>query len=195
MKQADLFRHGVTVDDLVKLQDEVQEAHKDDTPFVVASKDGLSVVGDPNKTEEKSKNYKIRFRFTPQEMERYDIDPKEVVRVVDGLSEIVMEFDDVSIKPRYVMEVNAAIVKIIPYIYGVNEETKKIGERSQEEMRQMVNDWSIEIGDDMYNLVAAVCRVDRRIVENMEWNDVMETVLKIFQDFPEVVNSSEGFSE
>lgn len=195
MKQADLFKKGVTVDDLKKLQSSVKEAQKDDTPFAVVSKEGLNVVGDVNKTEVKKKNYTVRFKFDPDEVERYGIKEDEITRYVNGKAEVPMEFTDVTIKPRYELEIDAAIMKIFPYIYSVNEETKRIGERTEEEMRQMVNDMCIEIGDDLYNFVAAVLNVDRRIVLNMEWDDVMEVTAQIINDFPEVVNSSEGFSE
>lgn len=180
---------------LKKLQDAAEEAKKDDTPFAIVSKDGMSVVGDVNKTEVKSKDYTVRFKFTPEEVERYGIQEEDIKRYVGKYAEVPMEFTDVSIKPRYELEIDAAIVKILPYIYSVNEETKRIGNRTEEEMRLMVQDMCIEIGDDLYNFVAAVLGVDRRIVENMEFNDVMETATQLFLDFPEELNSSEGFSE
>lgn len=195
MKQADFFNHGSTLEELKKLQQATEEAKKDDTPFAVVSKEGMSVVGDVNKTEVKKKSYTVRFKFTPEEVEKYGIREEDITRYVGKYAEVPMEFTDVSIKPRYELEIDAAIMKIYPYIYTVNEETKRIGERSEEEMRLMVQDMSIEIGDDLYNFVAAVLGVDRRIVENMEWNDVMDTATQIFIDFPEEINSSEGFSE
>lgn len=195
MKQADLFSRNSMTAGLKKLQDAAEEAKKDDTPFAIVSKDGMSVVGDVNKTEVKSKDYTVRFKFTPEEVERYGIQEEDIKRYVGKYAEVPMEFTDVSIKPRYELEIDAAIVKILPYIYSVNEETKRIGNRTEEEMRLMVQDMCIEIGDDLYNFVAAVLGVDRRIVENMEFNDVMETATQLFLDFPEELNSSEGFSE
>lgn len=195
MKQADLFKKGITVEELKKIQESVEDAKKDDTPFALVSKDGMSVIGDVNKTEIKKKDYTVRFKFTPAEVERYGIDKGDITRYVDGLAEVPMEFTGVTIKPRYEIEIDAAMMKIFPYIHHLNEETKRIGDRDTEELRQMVNDMSIEIGDDLYNFVAAVLMIDRRIVLNMEWNDVLDTATKIMNDFPEVVNGSEGFSE
>lgn len=192
MKQDDLFRKGVRVKDMKRIQESLEEAHKDDTPFPVVTKGGLAVVGDVNKTEEKYRDYTIEFHFDPMEIEEFGIDKDEIEKWVDGQAVVHMEFDHVTIKPRYRLEVDAAIVKILPYFYSLNEETKKIGERTDDEMVDLVNDMCIEIGDDMYNLVGAVCRVDRRIIENMEWQSVTDTIVAIIKDFPEVFNESES---
>lgn len=192
MKQDDLFRKGVRVKDMKRIQESLEEAHKDDTPFPVVTKSGLAVVGDVNKTEEKYRDYTIEFHFDPMEIEEFGIDKDEIEKWVDGQAVVHMEFDHVTIKPRYRLEVDAAIVKILPYFYSLNEETKKIGERTDDEMVDLVNNMCIEIGDDMYNLVGAVCRVDRRIIENMEWQSVTDTIVAIIKDFPEVFNESES---
>lgn len=192
MKQDDLFRKGVRVKDMKRIQESLEEAHKDDTPFPVVSREGLAVVGDVNKTEVKYRDYTIEFHFDPMEIEEFGIDKEDIEGWVEGQAIVHMEFDHVTIKPRYRLEVDAAIVKILPYFYKLNEETKKISERSDEELVDLVNDMCIEIGDDMYNFVGAVCRVDRRIIENMEWKSVMDTIVAIIKDFPEVFNESES---
>lgn len=192
MKQADLFRHGVTPSQMIRIQDDIEEAHKDDTPFVVASKDNLSVVGDVNKTEPKSVDFSIDFWFDPDEISRFGIDESEIKKWHEGKALVTMEYENVSIKPRYRLEIDAALVKIFPYFYSINEETKRIGKRSDEELIELVNDMSIEIGDDMYNLVAAVLGIDRRIVNDMDWQSVEAAIEKILTEFPEVVNSSES---
>jgi hypothetical protein len=192
MKQDDLFRRGVRVKDMKKIQESMEEAHKDDTPFATATKEGLVVMGDVNKTEPKYRSYEVEFHFDPLEVEKFHIDEEDIERYVDGQAVVHMTFDDVTIKPRHRLEVDAAIVKILPYFYKISEEKNEVSERTDEELRDLVNDMCIEIGDDMYNLVAAVLRVDRRIVENMEWQSVMDTITKIIEDFPEVFNESES---
>lgn len=192
MKQDDLFRKGVRPKDMVKIKEALKEAPKDDTPFPVVSQGKLTVVGDANKTEVKERNYTIEFHFDPIEVEALGIDEEEIEKWVEGQAVVHMDFDHVTIKPRYRPEVDAAIVKILPYFWRLNEETKKLEERTDDEMTELVNDMCIEIGDDMYNLVAAVCRVDRRIVENMEWASVSDTIIQIIKDFPEVFNGNEG---
>ena len=192
MKQGDLFNRGMSLKDMKQIQASLEEAHKDDTPFPVVTDSGLTVVGDVNKTEIKSRNYTIEFHFAPSEVEKYGIKKEDIEGYVDGQAVVHMDFEDVTIKPRYRMEIDAALIKILPYFYNLNEETKRIGERSDEEMIDMVNNMCIDIGDDMYNFVAAVLKIDRRIVDNMEWQSVVDTITKIITDFPEVANSSDA---
>ena len=195
MKQADLFKRGVSIEEMSKMQQSLDKAHEDDTPFPVVSRDGISVVGDVNKTEVKEHSYSIRFRFTKEEAEELGIDSKDIIKTIGNYVIIRLDFEDVSIKPRYDLEINAAIVKILPYFYSVNEETKKIGKRTEEEMIEMVNDMSVEIGDELYHVIAVILGVDRRIESHMMWNDVVSVWQQLPLDFPEVVNEAEGFSE
>lgn len=192
MKQSDLFTKGVRVKDMKKIQESLGEAHKDNTPFPIVTDDGLTVVGDVNKTEVKTRNYVVEFRFSPSEVETYGIAKEDIEGYVEGQAIVHMEFDDVTIKPRHRLEVDAAIVKILPYFYHIEEDSKKVGERTDEEFVELVNNMCIEIGDDMYNLVAAVLGIDRRIVDNMVWQSVVETIIAIIKDFPEVFNESES---
>lgn len=192
MKQSDLFNKGVRVKDMKKIQESLGEAHKDNTPFPIVTDEGLTVVGDVNKTEVKTRNYVVEFRFSPSEVETYGIEKEDIEGYVEGQAIVHMEFDDVTIKPRHRLEVDAAIVKILPYFYHIEEDSKKIGERTDEEFVELVNNMCIEIGDDMYNLVAAVLGIDRRIVDNMVWQSVVETIIAIIKDFPEVFNESES---
>lgn len=192
MKQSDLFTKGVRVKDMKKIQESLGEAHKDNTPFPIVTDDGLTVVGDVNKTEVKTRNYVVEFRFSPSEVEAYGIAKEDIEGYVEGQAIVHMEFDDVTIKPRHRLEVDAAIVKILPYFYHIEEDSKKVGERTDEEFVELVNNMCIEIGDDMYNLVAAVLGIDRRIVDNMVWQSVVETIIAIIKDFPEVFNESES---
>ena len=195
MKQADLFKRGVSIEEMTKMQENLEKTAEDDTPFPVVTRDGVSVAGDVNKTEIKTHSYSIRFRFTKEEAEEFQIDQSEIIKTVGNYVVIRMDYDDVSIKPRYDLEIDAAIMKILPYFYSVNEETKKIGKRTDEQMAEMVNEMSQEIGDDLYNVVAVILGVDRRIVDHMLWNDVVSVWQRLPQDFPEVFNEAEGFSE
>lgn len=193
MKQADFFKHGVTVDNMVKLQDRIEEAHKDETPYPVVTKDGVNVVGDPNKTEINSHDYTIRFRFPKDMPQVQGIDPSEIIKQVGDYIIVSFEFKDVSIKPRYDLEITAALSRIFPYLYKINFDTKSMERRTQEEMTDLIDGMCQTIGDDLYHVTGAILGVDKSIEEYMMWNDVVEFVTKIPKDYPEVVNETEGF--
>lgn len=192
MNQTDFLKHGITIDEMVKAQDAIDKTHEDDTPFSVVTENGMHVVGDVNKTEIKKHDYTIRFRF-PKEMAN-NVDQKDIISSDDNYVVVKMEYNDVHIKPRYDLDISAAIVTILPYFYSLNEETKKVGKRSQKEMIELVKGMCKEIGDDMYHLVAVVLGVDKSIEEYMVWDDVVDTFTRIPQDFPEVFNEAGVFS-
>ena len=80
MKQADFLKRHVSTADMLEIQKSMNEATKDDTPFPVVTKDGINVVGNPNKTEIKSHDYNVRFRF-PKSMAD-GIDPKDILEKI-----------------------------------------------------------------------------------------------------------------
>lgn len=195
MKQADFFKRGITVDNLIDLQDNIEKAHEDNTPFPVVANDELSVIGDANKTEVKTHNYNIRFRFPKDMPQVQNIDPKEILKTVGDYVIVRFEFNDVRIKPRYDLEIIAAISRIFPYLYSINEETKSLEKRSKEEMTDIIDGMCQTIGDDLYHVAGAILGVDKDIEDYMMWNDVVDFVTNVPKDFPELINETEGFTE
>lgn len=193
MKQADLFRKGISAEEMLAIKQGMDDAHKDSTPFPIISKDGMTVVGDPNKTEIKKHDYTIMFRFPKSMADGMNIDKKDIVKETNDNVYVNVDYNDVHIKPRYDLEIDAALAKILPYFYEIKD--KKVEERSQEEVIAMLKDLCREIGDDIYDVVAAVLGVDRSIEEYMDWFSVINVMTRLPYDFPEVFNEAEGFSE
>lgn len=193
MKQADFFKRGVTVEDMVELQDRIEEAHKDDTPYPVVTKDGVHVVGNPNRTELNKHDYSIRFRFPKDMPQVQGIDPNDVEKEIGDYLIVPFEFKDVRIKPRYDLEITAAMSRIFPYLYTIDFDKKSMERRTVEEMTNLLDGMCQTIGDDLYHVTAAILGVDKSIEEYMMWNDVVAFVTRIPQDYPEIVNETEGF--
>ena len=187
MKQEDLLKSRVDLEDMLDIQNGLKEAEKDDTPFAVVTSDGVNVAGDVNKTEIKSKDYHIRFRF-PKAMAG-SIDKKDIIQEVGDYVLVNVEFNDVHITPRRDMEIIASIVKILPYFKKYEE--SKAEYRSVDEMATLIKEVSIDIGDDLYDVVAAILNVDQSIKDYMVFTDVLNMVGKIKDDFPEAFNEGD----
>lgn len=190
MKQEDLLKSKVSVDNLIDLQESMEKAEHDDTPFPVVTDDGVNVVGDANKTQVKTRNYSIRFRF-PKEREQ-DFDEKDIIQRVGDYIIVSVDFDDVHIVPRRDTEIVTAIVRILPYIKEMNEDGS-IRPKTNSEMLEMVRRLNKDIGDDIYNVVAAVLNVDDSLKDYMLFTDVMDMLTKLPEDFPEAFNEADGF--
>lgn len=193
MKQGDLFKKGVTIEDMVRMQQGMEKAHEDNTPFPLVTKDGLTVVGDPNKTEIKKHDYTVMFRFPTILANEMNIDEDAVVKRTPENVWVNVEYQDVHIKPRYDLEIQAALVKIFPYFYNIRD--KSAEKKTDEELMEMVKDMCREIGDDLYDVVTAVFDIDRDLEPYMDWNSVQTNVTHIIEDFPEIFNEAEGFLE
>lgn len=190
--QNDIFKQPLSLESMKKMQETMREAHKDDTPFTVVSRDGMAVVGDPNKTETKKRDYVVLFHFTPEEIKDRGIREEAITGWAQGQALVPMAFNDVMLAARYVPMVDAAIIKLLPYFYNINQENGAVRERTDEELVDLVNDMCIEIGDDLYNFVAAFLQIKRDIVLNMDFESVVETATQLINDFPEVFNSAES---
>lgn len=193
MKQEDLLKRKVDLNDMVTMQEKMEEAQTDDTPFAIVKDDGVKVAGDVNKTEIKSRDYSVRFRFHKSHAK--DIDPKDIVKTIDDYVVVKIEFNDVYIVPRRDLDITAAIVRVIPYFQKIREDDLKIEKRTPEELMQMVQEVNDDIGDDLYNLVAAVLNVDKSIKDNMLLTDVLDVVQRLPEDFPEVFREADAFFE
>lgn len=190
MKQADFLKRRVNTQDMLDIQASMNEAHKDDTPFAVVADNGVNVIGNANKTEVKSHDYNMRFRF-PKSMAQ-GIDPKDIVQTVGDYVIVNMEFTDVHIKPRNDVDINAAIVQILPYFKNMNEDLS-VTDKTQEELIQLVKTVNDDIGLDIYDVVAAILDVDKSLKDYMLFTDVLEVLKRMPQDFPEVFNEAESF--
>lgn len=191
MNQADFLKRKITAKDMVEIQQSMNDAQKDDTPFAVVTNEGLNVVGDANKIAPKSHDYNIRFRF-PKSMAE-GIDPNDIIATIGDYVVVNMEFNDVHIKPINDVDINAAIVNIIPYFKTMSEDYKHIQDKSEEELIELVKTINDDIGEDIYNVVAAILDVDKSIKDYMILTDVLEVLKRMPADFPEVFNEADSF--
>lgn len=175
---------------MVEIQQALNEAPKSDTPFPVVSKDGVTVVGNANKIEVKPHDYNVRFRF-PKSMAE-GIDPNDIIAEIGDYVIVNMEFTDVHIKPINDVDINAAIVNIIPYFKSMQEDLS-VTDKTPEEMTALVKQINDDIGADLYNVVAAILDVDKSIKDYMILTDVLAIIKRMPEDFPEVFNEADSF--
>lgn len=183
----------ITENDMIKLQEKVNEAESDTTPFAVIDSEGeVSVVGDANKTERKSKDYTVVFRV-PSEYKDLLPDAESLANGKYFVSEV--HYHNVIITPRKDLKICSSIMKLLPFLREVlpSGETK---DRDKSEISKIISDWVVKdyIVDAMYDLVASVIGIDDFMKEMMFYDSVIENVFKILTDFPEIVNESDFFT-
>lgn len=174
---------------IIDIKEALDEAEHDDTPFPVATEDGLKVVGDANKTEKKSKTYDVRFRF-PLSMTKGMED--QVIEKIGNYGVIKMTFEDVDIVPRRDLKLLAAIMDVLPFFKELQEDgsTEK---RSIEDLIAIFRKVPQETIDSMYMIVISFLDVDESIAGYMYVSDVLNTMASLIKDFPEVFNEADSF--
>ena len=193
LRQEDFFKTKVDLEDMVGVQTKFEEAGHTDVPVAVVQKDGLKVVGDANKTEIKSRDYSVRFRFPKRMASQYNIDPDSVIKEIDDYVIVRFDFIDVHIVPRRDYEILESIIAIIPFFKKLDDDGVHLSDLSPEELLPILHQANDEIGDAMYQVVAAFLDIDPRIMRYMILTDVMARVQDFEADFPEVFKESDIF--
>ena len=180
----------LTEKDLVRIQNEMREAEKDDTPFLVMNDDEIGVVGDANEVKDKSFDASIVFRF-----------PKSYLSKIDGAVEAgnyclaEIEYKNCKITAQMDIPLLSAFMILEPFL----QEVSKDGEsemRETEELEAIVRDnvANRKILNAIYDVVAIVCGVDDELKSAMYYESVFETFWTILRTFPEVLNESYFFT-
>lgn len=161
----------------------IDDATQSDTPFLISKDDKLSVVGDANKTEINSHDFKIVFKLPEG-----TTDGQKVNGGV--LKEI--EYKDVFVAPRRATKVTSAICKLMPYFRKVAE-NGDVEEYTPDEVINLIAEWDDEMIDTMYYVVATFLEVDDRLVDYMQPSSVLKALTQIVHNYPEVMNESDVF--
>lgn len=193
MKQEDFLKRRITAEDMVDIQQSIKSAVSDDTPFATPTKEGLVVMGDANKTEIKSHDYAVRFRFPKKMAQEHGVSEQDIIQTIGDYVIVRFEFGDVHIKPRNDVDVIAAIVKILPYFQTLKGTDFTMEDKTVEELTALVKTVNDDIGIDMYDVVAAVLDIDKSLKDYMILTDVLAIVKQLPHDFPEAFNEADSF--
>lgn len=129
--------NNISLKDILKIEQAIDTARDDDTPFAVYGKDDtevIEVIGDPNKTEVKVSDYDIKFRYTIDELNGYIPEGAEVI--ANRYVVFKHHFDDVTLNPAKDLIVVSAIMDILPFFAELEnsmDERKEQLERLEKE--------------------------------------------------------------
>lgn len=185
MKQEDFLQ---AQQGLAEINEALKEAEHDDTPIPVAMDEGLKVVGDANKTENKSRDYKVTFRF-PSKLVPSGM---EIVKEVGDYKYVEMYFEDVHITPRRDLKLLASVMDILPLFRELKDDGS-VKDRTTEDLLRIFRKVPQETIDSMYTLVVAFLGVDESIAEYMTPASVIDRIADLVNDFPEVFNEADVF--
>lgn len=191
-------------DDLGKV---IEKAREDSTPYAVydGKSEQLSVYGDANKTENKSVDMTVLFRFLKEDFEQPDdiADTKEIGKYV----QYSRTYTDVAITPRKNTEVLEHLLSVVPYFTEIEDAMSDFKEamekaETKEQKSEVYRAYNIKVlhvyntmSDDvtiaLYNFVATLCGISDEEAAHMVASSVMTAASTIITEFPEVLNEAE----
>ena len=145
-------------------------------PFQVTKDDEMAVVGDANKTEINKHDFKITFKI-----------PSD-----NGYVTREKEFKGVFLKPRYESKVVKVVTELLPYFRKVKRDGS-VSSYTEEEKLHIMETFSDEMLDLLYNLVEVVLGIDPEVGDYMTQTSVVTAAAQIIEMYPEMVNESDTF--
>lgn len=107
---------NISLNDILKIEDAIDTARDDDTPYAVYGRDDtevIEVIGDPNKTEVKKSNYNIKFRYTLEELNGNIPEGAEVI--ARRFVVFNHKFEDITLNPAKDLTVVSCMMDILPF--------------------------------------------------------------------------------
>lgn len=147
-------------------------------PFQVTKDDELAVVGDANKTEINKHDFTITFKVPTEK----------------GYVTKTKEFKGVFLKPRYESKVVKLVTELLPLFRKVTADGS-VENYTREEKLAIMNDFSDELYDIMYDLVGVVLGIDKDIADYMTQASAVQAAAQIIEMYPEMVNEADTFFE
>lgn len=182
----------VTTDHMKQMSDALDNAQKDDTPFLSVANGSAQVVGNPMKTEKKSYDYKVLF-VIPKDW-KDQIGGGRVVKENDYEAMVEAEFKNVFVPGRYRVDVITAVTGILPFLRKTTP-NGNVEAFTIDEYGEIVKTLNSEVLDAIYNVVGTVLRIDPQFVQCMHPISAIVNALKMFNDVPDVMNEADLFTE
>lgn len=186
----------LNIDQIQELKGAMEEARKDDTPYMAMDGDSLHVFGNPNKTEVRASDYTVKFVFpnTDEWKKRAQSNGDKIGRETEDGRYFLCErtYKGVFLSPRNIGNAVSALVRIEQFIYDVTE-NGELRELTLQEMQGLMEVMNHELTDATYELVAAVLRIPYNEIEWMLPLNTIENAVKIAYNNPSAINEGDIF--
>lgn len=183
---------ALTVENMEQFSRTLDNAQKDDTPFLAVSDGKASVIGNPTKTEKKVTDYKILFGLPPEWRDR--IGNAKIIRETEDEITVEATFKKVFIPGRYRMDVVTAVTGVLPFLRKTAP-NGEVQEFTIDEYSDIVNSLNREVMSALYDVIKTVLRLDDDIADCMLPMSAIVTALQMFESMPDALNEADLFTE
>lgn len=186
----------MTYEEFMDLKKKMDEAENDTTPYVVIEDDEIGVVGDVNKTEVTKHDYVIQFAYpnTDAWKKRLESEGVKILKETPNYIGVERTYKDVWVPPRIYTAVQTAFGELYQF-FNVVMEDGTIRDLTDEEIMQAIRILSQEMMESMCHAVATVLRIPQNEEQCMLPTMTMAAVVRMIQDFPEILNGMDFFTD
>ena len=142
--------NSIRLEDILQIEKAMDEAREDETPFAVYGKhdnDVIEVIGNANKTEVKSTNFNISFRYRKDELPAIPAGAKLIGNHFVVFSH---EFEDVTLSVASDMVIVSAMMDILPFFAELEQAYEERGNKIS--LLEKQYSAKIQLNDDKKNV-------------------------------------------
>lgn len=186
----------ITYEEFVDMKKKMDEAENDTTPYAILNDDEINVVGDVNKTEVTKHDYVIQFAYpnTPQWKSRLESEGVKILKETPNYIGVERTYKDVWVPPRVYTAVQTAFAELYQF-FNVVLKDGSIRDLNEDEIIATLRMLSQDMMEAMCHAVATVLRIPPNEEDCMLPTMTMAAVLRMIQDFPEILNGMDFFTD
>lgn len=187
----------LTVEQFIEMKEKMDNAENDTTPYAITDEDdNIAVVGDVSKTETKKHDYTLIMYYPNRQEFREKLDKEGVSIIKETPNYLVFKrtYKDVWVAPRIYTAVQEAFTEVYRFFNFVME-NGEIRDLTEEEIGEVLRIMGQDVMERMIHAVATILRMPEWEEECVYSLQMPAIVMQLIDDFPEIVNSVDFFTE
>lgn len=184
----------LSLEEFMAIKEHMDEAENDETPYAAVKYNQIHIVGDPNKTEVKKKDFVIQFAYPNTEAWRKQIKEEEIFNETPNYIGVERHFEDVWVPPRVQTAVMTAFTELYAF-FTIVMENGEVRDMELDEIKMALRELNQEAVEAMCHAVATVLRINPREEDFMLTTSTATCLIQMIDAFPEIINGMDFFSE
>lgn len=189
---------NMSVEDFIAMKQAMDKAEEDTTPYITTDEDdGLQIVGDPNKTEITKYQYDIQFAYPKDDAIKkrlHDLRDCKILKETDNYIVCTRTFKDVWVPPRIYPSVQTAFAELYRFFNAITDDGG-LRDLEEDEIIEVLRMLGQDMIEAMCHAVATILGISEQEEPCMISISVMPVIMRMIDDFPEIVNGMDFFTE
>lgn len=187
----------MTVEQFIEMKKKMDNAENDTTPFAILDDDDeINIVGDVSKTETKKHDYTLIMYYPNRDEFRKKLDDEGVTIEKETPNYLVFRrtYQDVWVPPRIYTAVQEAFTEVYRF-FNVIVDDGGVRDLTEEEVGEVLRIMGQDVMERMIHAVATILRMPQWEEECVYSLQMPMIVMKLIDDFPEIVNGVDFFTK